>query len=117
MNEPEHDQESTLTSNNPHSKKAFAHLVRVALVTFCVYASPRAQAQDQPAKAITAVEFAGLKRTGETFVRDIVHIKAGDAFDKAALDEAVTRLLRTGRFQTAQYRSDEQPTASALRLT
>lgn len=98
-----------MISNNPPSKKAVAALLRVAMATFCLYALPRAQAQDQPAKVITAVEFAGLKSTGETFVRDLVRVKAGDAFDKAALDEAVTRLLRTGRFQTAQYRSDEQP--------
>jgi len=87
----------------------FGTFLGLAAIAVCHSAVPVVRGQDQPARTVAAVEFSGLKHTGETFARDIVRIKAGDAFDKAALDEAVARLLRTGRFQTAQYRSDEQP--------
>lgn len=66
-------------------------------------------AQEQAARNITAIEFTGLHRTTVSFAQDIVRVRAGDAFSQAALDEAVTRLLRTGRFQSASYKLDEQP--------
>jgi outer membrane protein insertion porin family len=65
--------------------------------------------QEEAARSILAVEFTGLHRTTAAFAQDIVRVRAGDRHDKAALDEAVARLLRTGRFQTADYKLDEQP--------
>ncbi len=76
---------------------------------------PTALGQDQAGGTIVAVEFTGLKRTGEAFVREIVRVKAGDAANKNALDEAVARLLRTGRFQSAVYRQAEE--ADGVRVT
>ena len=65
--------------------------------------------QEEAARSILAVEFTGLHRTTAAFAQDIVRVRVGDRYDKAALDEAVARLLRTGRFQTADYKLDEQP--------
>ena len=71
---------------------------------------PKAQsAQEQAARNIVTIEFTGLHRTTASFAQDIVRLRANDRADKAALDEAVARLLRTGRFQTVTYQLDEQP--------
>ena len=67
-----------------------------------------AAAQNEPARTITTVEFTGLSRINRTFVEDVVRVRAGDASDKSALDEAVARLLRTGRFAAASYTLTEE---------
>ena len=72
-------------------------------------------AQEQPARTIQAVEFDGLARTGEAFVRDIVRVAPGDPLDTASLDEAVTRLLQTGRFLSVTWKLDED--AEGVRVT
>ena len=66
-------------------------------------------AQEQPPRTIGAVEFVGLARTSDTLARDIVRIAPGDPFAASALDEATTRLLRTGRFLTAEWRDEDLP--------
>lgn len=43
------------------------------------------------------------------YCQDIAGLRAGAVFDKAALDDAATRLLRTGRFQAATYKTEETP--------
>ncbi len=65
-------------------------------------------AQEAGERRIVDVQFTGLIRTSASFAQDIVRLRPGDKPDKAALDEAVTRLLRTGRFQTVSYKLDEQ---------
>lgn len=63
----------------------------------------------QPQPRIASVEFVGLNRVTASYCQDITGVKAGGPFDKSALDEAATRLLRTGRFQAATFRSEETP--------
>lgn len=63
----------------------------------------------QNAPRIAAVEFSGLNRVTASYCQDITGLKAGGVFDKAVLDEASTRLLRTGRFQAATYKTEETP--------
>jgi len=58
-----------------------------------------------PATApISTVSFEGLSRTAETFARGVVNLHPGDPADRTTLDQAVTRLLGTGRFLSASYR-------------
>jgi len=66
-------------------------------------------AQEAWERRIVDVQFTGLIRTSSTFAQDIVRLRPGDRAEKAALDEAVARLLRTGRFQTVTHKLDEQP--------
>ena len=76
---------------------------------FLVVCTAVVSAQEQAARNIVSVEFTGLHRTTAAFAQDIVRLRPGDRAEKAALDEAVARLLRTGRFQTASYELVEQP--------
>ncbi len=55
---------------------------------------------------IQSIEFQGLVQTSDSFVRDLVGIKAGDSFQKKSLDEAVSRILRSGRFAGATYTTE-----------
>ncbi|MHC4696342.1 MAG: BamA/OMP85 family outer membrane protein [Planctomycetota bacterium] len=68
-----------------------------------------AAAQETPERVIISVEFTGLARTDAVFVQDVARVKVGDRFDARTLDDAVTRLLRTGRFLSAKYILDDQP--------
>lgn len=77
------------------------------LSTFVLLSGSLAAAQAQP--RIESVEFRGLNRVTSSYCQDITGVRAGGAFDKAALDEAATRLLRTGRFQAASVKSEETP--------
>ena len=77
--------------------------------TACLVLPGALSAQEQAAQNVVAIEFSGLHRTTASFAQDIVRLRPGDKSDKAALDEAVARLLRTGRFQTVSYKLDEQP--------
>lgn len=73
-------------------------------------ALPRATiAQGHPERVITSVEFSGLVHAEEAYVADIVRVRAGDRFSRSTLDDAVTKLLRTGKFLTARYALDERP--------
>lgn len=66
-------------------------------------------AQDQPARTIQTIEFVGLARTSDALVRDIVRVVPGGPVDAKALDAAVARLLRTGRFLTAAWKVQDVP--------
>jgi len=66
-------------------------------------------AQEQPVRPIVSVVFIGLDRTEESFARDVAQITVGEPYDPQKLDEAVARLLRTGRFIGATHSvRDEQ---------
>ncbi len=68
--------------------------------------------QEQPVRNITAVEFTGLTQANEVFVRDLVGVRIGQPLDPPLLDEAVVRLLRSGRFLSARYvLTDDDPGA------
>lgn len=74
-----------------------------------------ALAQDHaPGTPIISIEFIGLGETSAAYARDIAGVKIGDAATTAALDEAVARLLRTGRFLTVRYTT--QPEEGGVRL-
>jgi outer membrane protein insertion porin family len=64
---------------------------------------PALVAQDQSPATVKSVEFTGLARTNTAYVQDVVRVRAGDPLDEAVLEEAVRRLLRTGRFLSARY--------------
>ena len=64
-------------------------------------------AQEIPERTVTAVEIVGAGQVSEVYLRELVRVGAGDRFDAAALDEAVTRLLQTGHFISATYRLEE----------
>src|SRR5262245_11057716 len=68
----------------------------------------------QESGTVISVEVRGTSRSSPTYVEEVARVKPGDAADKAALDEAVARLLRTGRFLTATYAIE--PGAGGVRL-
>ncbi len=109
MYESELNQENALNSDYSTGNRAASVLLHALVGCSTFFGMSTAWAQKQQDTTIAAVEFTGLKRTSEAFARDIVRIRGGDAFDRASLDEAATRLLRTGRFQTAQFRTEESP--------
>lgn len=78
-----------------------------------------AQAQvPQPSTGlIKSIRFSGLTRTSPAFARDIVRVPTGVPVDTAVLDEAVNRLLRTGRFLSARYGLTEQPDGVIVTFT
>ena len=50
---------------------------------------------------------AGLSRTPEAFAKDVAGLHVGDPSDKTKLEEAVARLIRTGRFISVDYRVED----------
>ncbi|MBI4717833.1 MAG: outer membrane protein assembly factor BamA [Planctomycetes bacterium] len=60
-------------------------------------------------KFITGVEFEGLSRSTPAFAADLVRLRAGDPYDPRTLDEAVERLLRTGRYLSVRYSTADEP--------
>lgn len=72
-------------------------------------------AQEAPERTITAVEIVGAGEVSEIYLRELARVREGDRFDAAALDEAVIRLLQTGRFVSATYRLEED--AEGVRVT
>lgn len=84
--------------------------MRISVSTLGVWAlaAGLAGAAQQPAR-MASVEFVGLNRVTVSYCQDITGVKAGGVFDKASLDEAATRLLRTGRFQAATFKTEETP--------
>ena len=81
----------------------------------CWAYSALVMAQVEESRPIKSLDFVGLTRSSEVYVRDIVRVRPGDALDPTALDEAVNRLLRTGRFLTARYQIAEE--ADGVRVT
>lgn len=88
--------------------KQRAARVTIVWCSIAVWSAPAVLvcAQEDSAATISAVEFVGLVRTGEAYVRDVVAVKTGEPLDTAKLDSAVVRLLRTGRFLSATYKLD-----------
>ncbi len=90
---------------------------RVLFASFVCAAWPiggALRAQEPVGPQVAVVEFTGLQRTTLTFAQDIVRLRVGDAADKAALDEAAARLVRTGRFTDVQYKTE--PAADGVRV-
>jgi len=76
----------------------------VPLVVCTLVATGRTVVGQEPsADVIARVDIVGLQRAGEHYVRDVIRVHPGDPVDTKALDDAVTRLLRTGRFAGATY--------------
>ncbi len=91
-----------------------SHLMGIRLLVFCgccAFAAAQEPASPSPApvpRTVRSVEFRGLRTSEDSFVRDVVQIKVGDAVQPEALDHAVSRLMRTGRFAVASFQLDEQ---------
>ncbi len=64
---------------------------------------PCATFAQEAALVVSSIEFVGLQRTAPAMAYDVVNIRVGSPLNRAALDEAVGRLLRTGRFTNVQY--------------
>lgn len=93
-----------------HQRAAFLMVSR--LIAGCLLAaglSPGwAWGMDQAGKTISSVGFSGLTRTTEAFAADVARIRPGDPFDPPALDDAVARLLHTGRFLSVRYATADE---------
>jgi len=81
----------------------------------CALIAGAASAVGQNPETVARVDIVGLEQVNERYVREVVRVRPGDAVDAAAFDEAVTRLLRTGRFVGASY--DLQETADGTVVT
>lgn len=76
----------------------------VPLVVCALAATGRTVVGQQPsADLIARLDIVGLQQAGDRYVRDVIRVRPGDPVDTKALDDAVTRLLRTGRFAGATY--------------
>lgn len=64
--------------------------------------------QDEAGRTVAAVEMIGLDRTSKIFAEDLVRLHVGDRLETEALDGAVTRLLKTGRFLSVTYELDDR---------
>lgn len=53
--------------------------------------------------SVASVQFLGRERSSETFVRDVARVSPGNPIDAGVLDDAVARLVRTGRFLSVTY--------------
>ncbi len=81
---------------------------RLALIVAALISIHPAAAQT-PGEPIAAVRFEGVAPSRQTYVEGIVRLKAGDAYDPAQVDEAVSRLLRTGRFWSVTGGGEASP--------
>lgn len=88
-----------LISTNHRTSSTLA--CRLVLAGF-LSVSP-AFAQDSSARQIGRVTFIGLERINPAYVRDIVGIRDGDTVSNPEIDDAKSRLLRTGRFLSVSY--------------
>ena len=88
-----------MNANQPVKRRALNTIYAIGIGLACANIA-FAQVDGQ---VITSVEFVGLQRTAPAMAHDVVNIRVGSPVNRAALDEAVARLLRTGRFTNAQY--------------
>jgi len=109
QNHPLRGQGTRLNHTKPTERSKRTSAVAILSLTVWLISATHSTAQEQPPRRIGAVEFVGLVRTSDTVVRDIVRVAPGDPFNASALDEATARLLRTGRFLTAQWRDEQLP--------
>lgn len=72
--------------------------------------------QEQAPQRIQSIEVRGLLRTERSFVLDVLGTKVGDPADRASLDDAVQRLLRTGRFLSVRYELEQRDDGVAVVL-
>ena len=85
------------------------------LIFLGAFAAPAAFGQDAADPAITAVEIDGIGRLSRSYVNGVARVRVGDPFRAEALDEAITRLLKTGRFWSATY--DTRPSEGGVAVT
>ncbi len=91
-------------------------------VAVCATAMASAWGAPSPAQVpagpttIISVEFDGLQQTRESFAREIVGLNPGSELNVPALEEAVARLLRTGRFLAAEYKLEQAERGTRVRF-
>ncbi len=85
------------------------------LVFLAAFTAPTVSAQKAADPTITAVEIDGIGRLSRFYVDGVARVRVGDPFRAEALDEAITRLLKTGRFWSATY--DTQPSEGGVAVT
>jgi outer membrane protein insertion porin family len=78
-------------------------------------APARSAANEADPVSVVEVQFVGLGQTGVGFARSIAGLRAGDAYDQEAVDAAVSRLIRSGRFLTVTPDVEELP--EGVRIT
>lgn len=100
---PEHGQDTRVEYLRSTSRRNIRFTVGLCCAAAWLTPLATTRAQPEREQIIKAVEFAGLIRTSEVYVRDMVRVRPGDTLDTTVLDEAVTRLLRTGRFLSVTY--------------
>ncbi|NOX59669.1 MAG: outer membrane protein assembly factor BamA [Planctomycetes bacterium] len=94
----------------------FGGLLRLcALIAVGVFALPSAQGQQGTAEpsggqtgatargSVVDIRFEGLTESDESYALSVIRTQRGQAFDAAAADTDITRLLATGRFADVRY--------------
>lgn len=84
-----------------------------SLVVFSGY-PPVALAQTGNGPVIQSIEFTGLVRTTPSFAQGVARLEEGQPFENSVAEEAVTRLLRSRRYLSANYRIE--PVEGGVRL-
>ncbi len=102
----------SLARDSNRNRSAMRYGTIVSLLACLIL--PRGLSAQEAGRVVVAVEFTGLHKTTEAFAQDIVRLRAGDRADKSALDDAVARLLRTGRFETVAYKIHDEPDGASV---
>jgi len=94
------------TSNGSKRHMNTTALWSAWLIVFCW--PLMAAGQDFETPTIIGIEFEGLSEISPGFVSGIVGLSTGDPLNADVLDQAVGRLLRSGRFLSANCRTREE---------
>lgn len=86
-------------------------IVCVCLFAVMCFSSHKATATP---KLLSAIHLTGLNHISEAVVRNVLPLKAGDRFDIAKVDQAMTFLRRWGVFDTIQTSINETPKGVVL---
>jgi len=82
--------------------------LRLLLLGLACAVAPPAGGQDATGPVIDAIEVRGHEQVSESYIRGVLRMAPGDPADQAALDQAVRRLLRTGKFLTAEVTAESR---------
>lgn len=77
-------------------------LAALWVATGMIQDRPAAPQPPRPGQPIKRIEIADLHHVAEAYVRSVLKVKVGDAYDPKAIEDDVTRLVKTGKFETAR---------------
>ncbi len=90
-----------------YTRSGFVAFVLLACL-LTVSAPPPAPGQETEAPVIVAITYEGLTEMTPAALQGLSGINVGDVFRRESVDQALQRLIRTGRFVGADFRTEER---------